>query len=259
MTCAAFAARLDPYVDGELGADETARGDAHVAACARCAALVEQDRALRHLLRRQPRETAPAALRERIGADVRRVERRQRLAPWVVAPAIAAAVVLVLLAVRPAREPAAPFVGTLVDTHIVYAQVDRPEELASSDARQIREWFRARAALRVTVPDFSGDGIQLVGARLADAHERSAAYLLYRKGMTLMSVFMVPAAPPDATAGRSVTYRGEHYRALDWKGHRTVTWRDGDALFGLVGMLDYDALLECAGHLRADRAAERRS
>lgn len=40
MNCLELDARLHPYVDGELSVDETAAADAHVGACATCAALV---------------------------------------------------------------------------------------------------------------------------------------------------------------------------------------------------------------------------
>jgi hypothetical protein len=34
-----------------------------------------------------------------------------------------------------------------------------------------------------------------------------------------------------------------------------VAWTDGRAVFGLVSMLSYDALLECADRLRLDQTA----
>jgi len=91
---------------------------------------------------------------------------------------------------------------------------------------------------------------------LAEAHERKAAYLLYEKGHTLLSVFMVPVGAQDALGeGRRVTYRGHEYRTHEVKGYRSVSWTDGRAVFGLVSMLDYDALLECADRLRVERAS----
>jgi prepilin-type processing-associated H-X9-DG protein len=106
----------------------------------------------------------------------------------------------------------------------------------------------------VAVPDYSPAGIRLVGARLADAHERKAAYLLYEKGRTLLSVFIVPVSTADAEVpGRTVSYRGHEYRAYEQKGFRTVSWADGHVLYGLIAMLDYEALLECADRLRVER------
>lgn len=259
MNCQEFAARLHPYVDGELSVGETAAADAHSGECRSCAALARREREFRELLRRQPRESAPPEFRARLTADVRRRRRRATLRPWLVAPALAAAAALVVAILLPSLRPGAPLVAELVDKHIAYAQVERPAELASSDPGQIAEWFRARAGLRVTVPDYSPAGIRLIGARLADAHERKAAYLLYEKGMTLLSVFMVPVSQRDARlAGARVTYREQQYVTFELKGHRTVSWTEGQTLFGLVSMLDYDALLECADRLRADRAVQMR-
>ena len=259
MSCHEFEARLHPYVDGELTVGETAAADAHGAACRRCAERARRERELRQLLRRQPRETAPPELRARIVAQLRGAERRAALRPWILAPAAAAAAALIVLALLPIVRPPAPLVGALVDKHIAYAQIERPAEFASTDRREIEEWFRQRAGLRITVPDFSPSGIQLVGARLAETHERKAAYLLYEKGRTLLSVFMVPLASSDAAlAGTRVAYRGHEYLTQERKGYRTVSWTEGQAVFGLVSMLDYDALLECADRLRTERAAQTR-
>ena len=118
-------------------------------------------------------------------------------------------------------------------------------------------WFRQRTGLRVPVPDLSPAGIQLVGARIAEADQQKVAYLLYEKGHVLMSVFMVPNVDRRALlAGKSMSFRGHEYVAQDRQGLRTVSWRDGETVFSLVSMLDYNALLECADQLRAERARE---
>jgi mycothiol system anti-sigma-R factor len=255
MNCLELDTRVHPYVDGELSVDEMAAADAHVATCARCATLVMNERAFRRLLRQQPREAAPAELRARVVSAVRREARTPvRRAAWLGVPALVAAAAM-LLAVLPVWQRPMPLVTDLVDKHIAYAQLERPAELASRDPEEIAEWFRQRAGMRVIVPDYSPSGIQLVGARLAESHERRAAYLLYEKGRTLLSVFMVPL--PDASsrlAGTPVSYRGHEYLREERKGYHTVTWTDGGVVFGLVSSLDYEALLECADRLRLERA-----
>jgi hypothetical protein len=55
-----------------------------------------------------------------------------------------------------------------------------------------------------------------------------------------------------------VSYRDHEYLAHEQKGFRTVSWSDGQAVYGLVSMLDYDALLECADRLRAERSRQTR-
>jgi anti-sigma factor RsiW len=253
MNCQEFESALHPYVDGELPVSEMTAADAHAADCWRCGTLARREREFRQLLRNQPREVAPAALRASVRTALRRQQRRAILRPWLVAPALAAAVAIVTLILWPVFRPTPSLIGELVDKHIAYAQLERPAELTTSDPREVAEWFHARAGLRVVVPDYSHAGIRLVGGRIADAHERKAAYLLYEKGHTLLSVFML-ATDREHPLGHQIAYRGQGYVTAEWKGHRTVAWRDGQAVFGLVSSLDYEALLECADRLRTERA-----
>jgi anti-sigma factor RsiW len=253
MNCQEFEIALHPYVDGELPVSEMTAAEAHAADCWRCAALARREREFRQLLRNQPREVAPPALRASIRTALRQQRRRAILRPWLVAPALAAAAAVVTLVLLPTLRPAPSLISELVDKHIAYAQLERPAELTTSDPREVAEWFRERAGLRVVVPDYSPAGLRLVGGRIADAHERKAAYLLYEKGRTLLSVFMLPS-DREQTLGQQIVYRGQDYVTAEWKGHRTVAWKDGQTVFGLVSSLDYEALLECADRLRMERA-----
>lgn len=72
MTC--DDARLDEYLDGELGGAERASTEAHVASCAPCRAELEKGRKLETLLRRVPAGAPPEA--ERFLAAVRSRSRR---------------------------------------------------------------------------------------------------------------------------------------------------------------------------------------
>ncbi|MBI2016490.1 MAG: zf-HC2 domain-containing protein [Candidatus Rokubacteria bacterium] len=160
---------------------------------------------------------------------------------------------LLALVLRPGSPP--PVIGQLVDKHIAYAQLESPAEFVSTDRREVGEWFGARAGLRVTVPDYSPAGIRLVGGRVAEVGEQRAAWVIYEKGRTLMSVFIAPvAAGGPRLEGTRVSFRGHEYLTSERKGYRTVSWTDGPAVFGLVSMLDYQALLECADRLRLTRA-----
>jgi anti-sigma factor (TIGR02949 family) len=258
MNCSDIRARLHAYVDGELTVSDIAELDGHCVGCPECAALVSAEREFRELLRRQPRDAAPSELRARILGRVRRDAAFATGRRWLLLPTVAMAAAIVAAVLLPARTPP-PLVADLVDKHIAYAQIERPAELPSTNPREVAEWFQSKAGMRVTVPDYSPSGIQLTGARLAEAHERKAAYLLYEKGRTLLSVFMVPiSASEPALPGRRVSYRDHDYVAYEQKGYRTVSWSDGQAVYGLVSMLDYDALLECADRLRAERARQTR-
>jgi len=254
MNCIEFEARLQPYVDGELDVNEMPAANAHLVHCAECQARVERERQLRQLLRRQPRESAPPEFRAQLRGRIRRSARLAAIRPWLVGTTAAAAVLLVV-SLLPALRPAPSLVTDLVSKHITYAQIEQPAEFASQDPPAVEAWFRQRTGLRVTVSDYSPSGIRLVGGRLAEADDHKAAYVLYEKGHTLMSVFTVAAsARSGELRGTRVSYRGHDYLTLERKGYNTVAWTDGQTVFGLVSALGYDALLECADKLRLDRA-----
>lgn len=263
MNCREFDARLHAFVDGELDAGGMADALAHVSTCPDCHGRADGERRLRQLLLRQPRETVPAEFRARMQALARRERVRQKVRAGAGTPALAAAALLLVFALTArslstgGHEP--ELVRSLVDKHLAFAQLEGPAEFSSTERAAVAAWFRQRAGLRVTVPDLSSAGIQLVGARIADADQRKVAYLLYEKGRVLMSVFMVPeVGGRTPLAGRPMSFRGQEYLAQESQGLRTVSWRDGQALFSLVSTLDYSALLECAEQLRAERAREAR-
>ncbi len=263
MTCREFEPMLHAFVDGELDVETTTAAQAHVSSCPECHGRVDGERRLRLLLGQQPQDVAPPELRARLLAVARWERRRAALRVWLGVPAFAIAAVLLAALLMTRAMPPGPsaprFVDTLVDKHLVYAQIESPAEFTSSEPGQVAAWLRNRIGMRVPVPDYSHAGIRLVGARIAEADERKLAYLLYEKGHMLMSVFMLPdAAEAQTLPGKAVSYRGHEYLTRERKSLRTVSWRDGQAVFSLVSMLDYDALLECADRLRAERARETR-
>jgi len=254
MNCIEFEAQLQAYVDGEGEVGDMSGADAHLAQCQECQGHVERERQFRQLLRRQPRESAPPEFRAMIRTRIRRSARVAAIRPWLVVTG-AAATALLIVSLLPGLQPVSSLVTELVSTHSTYAQIEHPAEFASEDPRTVEAWFRQRAGLRVTVSDYSPSGIRLMGGRLAEADGHKAAYVLYEKGHTLMSVFIVPIAAPDLTLkGTRVSYRGHDYVTLERKSYRTVAWTDGKAVFGLVSLLGYEALLECADRLRLDLA-----
>jgi len=260
MNCQDFLARLHEYIDGELGVEQTAAANQHSTECRDCGVRLRDEHAFRQLLRRQPQEAASAELRARIAARLRTERRRRLVRPWLIAPLVSGAfAAVIVIGIGSGVSPTASVVDELVDKHNVYAQVNHPAEIATDDRPTIERWFAQRADLRVTVPDFSAAGVRLVGARLTETRDRKTVYLLYEKGSTLLSVFMVPRSPREGQLdGTTVAYRGHTYVARAWKGYRTVAWRDEHATFGLVSMLDEGAILECADRLRVERAAQSR-
>jgi anti-sigma factor RsiW len=260
MTCQEFEVRVETYVDGELGVEDALAALAHAVQCTQCQARAEQERRFRLLLRRQPREVASVALRRQIVAQGRWKQRRRRAGRlWIAAGELALAASVVLALVLPGVRAPASLVPQLIGAHIAYAQLTRPAELASEDRAQLEAWFLARARLHVVAPDYSSAGIRLIGGRIAELNERCIAYVLYEKGHTLLSVFIVPPGEGDgALTGTRVSYRGRQYITGEHHGYRTVSWADAGTVLELVSTLDDSTLLECADRLREERANQTR-
>jgi anti-sigma factor (TIGR02949 family) len=258
MTCHEARFHLAAYADGELGPAEALALGAHVADCSGCGSDLERERQFRAVLRRQPRESAPPELRARILARCRRDVWGRRLRPWGIGSGIAAAAALILTLFGPGWRGPEPVMNQLLAAHVAFAEIERPAEFEATDGGTLETWFRQRANLRVVVPDYTPAGIRLLGGRITEFAERRAAYILYEKGHTLLSVFTLPArGVPVSLPGTRVTYRGQAYVTYERGGYRTVSWTEDEMVFGLVSTLDYDALFECADRLREERTARR--
>jgi mycothiol system anti-sigma-R factor len=258
MTCPEWRARVAAYVDGELGVAETLALRAHLDACSGCHHAAASERHFRVWLRRRPCDAAPPALRRRILADVRRGAKLRARWPWRGIAAGLGAAVLGVAAVVGWEAGADPVGAELVGAHIAYGQLDGPAEFPSGDGPGLEAWFRRRAQLRVIVPDYSRAGIRLLGGRLAEARAQRIAQLVYAKGHTLLSVFVVPeAGRRNGLRGRWTTFRGRVYLTAERQGYRTVSWTEGAVTFAIVSHLAHEDLLRCADRLREEYEARR--
>lgn len=264
MDCREISPYVEPYGDGELGLPERAALEAHLAACLACQERVDRHRRFRQLLRQQPREAAPPELRARITRRIRWTAGRHALRRWAGVPLAAAVLIAVVTwAGLHGMDPwstsrPSSVIADLVSKHTTYAQIEAPVEFASANGSEVRDWFRQRLGLRVTVPDYAPAGIRLLGGRIADTEGHKTAYLLYEKGHTLMSVFMVTGERLTAAGTVTTRYRGFAYHTADVAGQHGVFWAEDQKVFGVISSLDYESLLECADRLRAARAEEQR-
>jgi anti-sigma factor RsiW len=264
MDCGEIGPYIEPYGDGELGLPERAAVEAHLAGCLACQERVAQHSRFRDLLRRQPKEGAPPELRARLTRTIRQRASWQTLRRWAAVP-LAAAILIALVTWAGIHgigswgsTSRSSLVADLVSKHTTYAQIEAPVEFASANGADVRDWFRRRLGVRVTVPDYAPAGIRLLGGRIADAGGHKTAYLLYEKGHTLMSVFMVTGERLAPAGTATTTYQGFAYHTADMAGQHGVFWADGQRVFGVVSSLDVESVLECADRLRAARSEEQR-
>lgn len=255
MDCTELERSVDAYVDGEFDVRERAEADVHLAACARCRGLVLERTAIRAAVRAKLREAmgpaaaagrAPAELRARIEAGLARGRRplwRRALSPIPVATlaALAAGVLVVLWWHAGQRRV------DLVDAAFASHHRALPPEVyaASVGEAAIPAWFVGKLDFKPSPPRFGADGVHLVGARLSNLREYSAAYFRYALPRGTAGLFIVD--DPDRrfeVAGDAVEVGPRKIRIARGRGYNMAVWRDDKIVYSLVSDLDEAALRE---------------
>jgi anti-sigma factor (TIGR02949 family) len=205
MKCAEAATSLAAYVDREtdwLYAHALRR---HLRSCPRCAAEHDALVALRARIEAEvPRFTAPASLRARVRATL---ESAHPEAParasgaasrweWFAGGALAGCAAAAL----------AWFVGAAVldwranedialeavTAHVRATRGNEPFQVASSDQHTVKPWLSARLDYSPPVPDLSGQGFPLLGARIDYVERHPVATLVYRYRNHTIDVYVRP-------------------------------------------------------------------
>ena len=175
---------LHAYADGELDLINAREIEQHLRTCEECRGAEEQIRALRQaLISDLPSYRAPARLRRKIRAAVRREAKEKSFSPWF-AFAVGAACAVIAIALvffqttRVSRENAivdqviADHVRSLLATHLV--------DIASSDQHTVKPWFDGKIDFAPDVHDFATSGFPLVGGRLDYLDGKTVVALVYQ-------------------------------------------------------------------------------
>jgi mycothiol system anti-sigma-R factor len=254
--CADIHRFADTYLDGEFEAQERSLLELHLERCAACRLELQRTGALRSLLRaRVASVPAPEALRERIIAGLRQIERppavafrgavlewRRGVFPVIAGASVAAVLSVFYLTVVPQKSDRW-VVGDAAEMHARAL----PLEIATGQLDQLMPLFEHHLGFAVRPPAFNKGGVLLEGGRLSHLGAHDAAYLQYgapRYGGRL-SLFIVE--DPGATlrldgARRTVVGNREIFLAHA-HGHSVVVWRNLDVVYSLVSDLGEDETL----------------
>lgn len=242
---------LEPWLDGEFGEEEQAGLEAHLSACAPCRAQAASAMAFRSALRARLREafapgtpaaTAPDSLRRRISAALDAEE--ERPASWwrrilqplpVAAVAACVAGALVVFAGHRATDP-------MVEEAVRKHARDLPMELntASVAPEVIPGILASKLDFNPRPPDFRGDGVRLVGARLAQLREWPAAYMRYEtpRGNRVGLFIIDDPHRRVPEQGHAVQAGPETVWIANMRGYNVAVWRRNEIVYSLVADLD---------------------
>ena len=262
MSCDDIRALLAARADGELGAADSLRMDAHLATCAACTQVAAHDDAVVRALRQGLRAPtlyakAPADLAARVLAAVQ-VEAgtpaamRQRQAHgsesswrqwigWLVTPtwgigwglgagALAAmALGIGVLVGRP--DTAALTAHDITASHVRALLGARETDVLSSDRHTVKPWFNGRIDYAPPVTDLAAQGFPLIGGRLDYIDGRPVAVLVYRSAQHPVDLYVRPEAGGDAEPALR-TERG--YQLMYWRSAGMGYWAITDASADVV-------------------------
>jgi len=216
---------LHAYADGELDLINAREIEQHLRGCEECRGAEEQIRALRQaLISDSPSYRAPAHLRRKIRAAVRREAKEKIFSPWLAFAAGAACAVIAIALVfsqttRVSRENA--IVDQVIANHVRSLLAAHLVDIASSDQHTVKPWFDGKVDFAPDVHDFAMSGFPLVGGRLDYLDGKTVVALVYQRSKHPINLFITPATGSADSSPVSFTRRG--YNVLSWV-HRDMRY-----------------------------------
>jgi anti-sigma factor RsiW len=222
MTCDAWTAKLDAYLDGELPPADAAELNAHLRACAGCAAgALERTRLKRSLAAAGRRYSPSLRLRQQIEARAAAKNRGRGLWRWNMFSVPAVVVLIIVLAggLYLARENARQnrVYSELADLHVNALASTTPVDVLSEDRHTVKPWFEGKIPFSFNLPELQGSDFTLLGGRVTYLAQTPGAHLIYRMRKHEISVFIFPdssAASASLPEGASHTLS---FNAESWE------------------------------------------
>jgi anti-sigma factor RsiW len=208
---------VDAYVDGELGATDSAAFEAALPDCPGCRRRLEETRAIGGFLRDLPAERAPDLLRARIERELRAISRtsrpRSNLRWMALAASLIVAVGIGWLGGRLTGRGMGD--DESVSTYLRVAASDHPVDVASTDRHTVKPWFAGRIDYSPPVHDLTSDGFPLEGGRLDVVAGRKVAVLVYRHNQHRVALSLWPAASSGNSSAKVVERDG--FTLAEWR------------------------------------------
>jgi anti-sigma factor RsiW len=221
---------LHALADNELDAGNAVALEAHVAACAGCAAELTAIREVKARLAAQPLGYgAPASLHARLDAALAEAtapppRRRFAAETWAAAGAIGAlAASLALFVLMPSGQG---LEGQLIDAQARSLEAQHLVDVQTSDRHTVKPWFNGKVDFAPPVVDLAPQGYPLVGGRLDRVDGRRAAALVFHRRSHTINLFIWPG---EAPAEPRVERR---------QGYSLVRWGHGGLVFWAVSDVD---------------------
>jgi anti-sigma factor RsiW len=250
--CAEIEPLLRDAARDRLDQEQARRVAAHLAGCAACRAVADEERALdRRLEAELPQHPAPLGLKRRLAARLPpppvRSRRARILARTVTATATAlaaAACVVLAVGLQARHEGTDPLVAEAVSDHLRVVYRERPVDIESGGPHQVKPWFTGRLDFAIPQVWPGDDEVKLVGGAVGVFGDRKAAELVYKRQLHTLTLFVFPGA--GLALPKEPRLRNE-------RGFSVVMWCEGDLGYALVSDVNGVDLQAVARRIAAGR------
>jgi anti-sigma factor RsiW len=221
MRCDEAEILLQALIDGELDAGHAREVEAHVATCAKCAALLKDYREMsKAVADAGARYTAPPELRRRIEASLpmRRPSRRAVLRGFALGSAVSAIAATGLVAIVLRNDDEARIQSEIVSAHLRSLQAGHLTDVLSTDQHTVKPWFNGKLDVAPPVVDLTAQGFTLIGGRLDYVDARALGAVVYRRRSHVINLFVAQTTHSEHRAAKTETIQGFNIRHWSERG-----------------------------------------
>ena len=166
MTCDAWSAKLDAYVDSELPAEQMEALHSHLRGCPSCTSQMAERLQLKRAIGIAGRQFSPSAeLRRKVQKQVGKPQRAHWR--WLAPAAVAAVLLLAIFFNLRIGNEAPPQFREIADLHVAALAGSNPVDVTSTDRHTVKPWFQGKIPFSFDLPEVAGAPFTLLGGRMA--------------------------------------------------------------------------------------------
>jgi len=257
MSCENIRPFIGAYIDDEFDEREAAEFEAHIESCAECREELEEQLRVKRVVRGGAGDVeAPDELKQEILAGMSEIDaerERDEAASHGRSRVIAALAAIVplglgivavfwftnLMTVAPATSSQPPAIEQTVEWH----RNALPLEVQGPDRSHVAEWFRGKVSFPVRIPEFSDEGVELKGGRIAHVKDRRASYLSYHVNGARMSVMMFHGEGFKVPTEKIRHVQGRELALFSSEGYVVAMLQDEGLTYTITSELSEEELL----------------
>lgn len=258
MNCEEVIEYLLPFIDQELNKKVSSEIETHLHSCPLCSREFKSEKRIESAIReKMVRDQAPLALRQKLIGQIDRQETRSSL--WRVlcslfqsrrkrvlaTVAVLAIIITSFYIYRTVRTPYFPIFQEALSNHTNFLAGGFSLEIVSSQAEEVSRWFQEKVDFPVSVPEFPGEEIELLGGKLIRIKDQDVVYLFYRSEEHDISFLIHDCTGVRLPRVRSIEVHGQKFDVFTSQGYNVIHLEDDhERACTVVSDMDLQLLLE---------------